>query len=377
MEIYADNSATTRLSRAAFEAMLPFLEDEFGNPSSIHSFGVKASEALSGARRTVAGRLGADESEIYFTSGGSESVTQAIMSAAEYGSSQGKKHIITSAIEHHAVLNTLKRLAKFGFKITVLPVGTNGIVEPQAVRDALRDDTALVSVMTANNEIGTIQPVREIGIICGEKGVLFHTDAVQATGHVEIDLTDIRADYLSASSHKFHGPKGAGILFARRGAPLTGIIFGGPQERGVRAGTENVPAIVGCAAALGDACDKMKKNVRYVTSLREKLIDRLLEIPGAILNGDRQKRLPGNVNVSFPGVGGESLAILLDMKGIKVSTGSACNSVLTEPSYVLTAIGRTADEALGSIRITIDETNTVEEIEMIADAVKDSISKMK
>ena len=377
MEIYADNGATTRGSRAALDAMMPFLEDDFGNPSSIHSFGVKASGALSRSRQTVAGCLGADESEIYFTSGGSESINQAIISAAEYGAEHGKKHIITSTIEHHAVLNTMERLRKFGFEITTLPVGTDGIVDPDYVRGALRDDTALVSVMFANNEIGTIQPVDEIGRICEARGVLFHTDAVQAAGHVDIDLGDINADYLSASAHKFHGPKGAGILFARRGSPLTGIIIGGPQERGVRAGTENVPAIVGCAAALREECDNMAENVRFVTSLREKLIDGLFQIPGMILNGDRQKRLPGNVNVSFPGISGESLAILLDLKGIEVSTGSACNSVSTEPSYVLTAIGRSPEEALGSIRITIDEMNTEKEINVIIDAVKDSVNKLK
>lgn len=377
MEIYADNGATTRLSRTAYDAMLPFFGADFGNPSSIHSFGVKASEALSGARRTIAGCLGADEDEIYFTSGGSESITQAIISAAEYGAELGKRHIVTSPIEHHAVLNTLERLKKKGFEITKLPVGTGGIVDPESVRNALRDDTALVSVMFANNEIGTVQPVREIGRICAEHGVLFHTDAVQAAGHIEIDLEDLRADYLSASAHKFHGPKGAGILFARRNAPLTEIIFGGPQERGARAGTENVPAVVGCAAALREACSNMEKNVRAVTALREKLIDGLLDIPGAVLNGDRQKRLPGNANVSFPGISGESLAILLDLKGIKVSTGSACNSVSTEPSYVLTAIGRSVDEALGSLRITLDETNTDEDADQIIRAVREAVIKLR
>ncbi|MBR6290753.1 MAG: cysteine desulfurase, partial [Clostridia bacterium] len=248
---------------------------------------------------------------------------------------------------------------------------------PDSVRDAIRDDTALVSVMFANNEIGTFQPVREIGRICRERGVLFHTDAVQATGHVPVNAGDIGADYISASAHKFHGPKGAGILFARREAPVSEIIFGGPQERGARAGTENVPAVVGAAAALEEACDTMDENFRYVTSLREKLIDGLLEIPGTILNGSRQKRLPGNVNVSFPGISGESLAILLDLKGIKVSTGSACNSVSTEPSYVLTAIGRSVDEALGSLRITLDETNTDEDADQIIRAVREAVIKLR
>ena len=377
MEIYADNGATTRLSSAALDAMLPFLKDDFGNPSSIHSFGIKAADALSRARRTVAGRLGALEDEIYFNSGGSESITQAITSAAEYGAEHGKRHIITTAIEHHAVLNALKRLGRSGFEITVLPVGTDGTVDPYSVRDTIRNDTALVSVMFANNEIGTVQPVREIGRICRERGVLFHTDAVQATGHVPVNAGDIGADYISASAHKFHGPKGAGILFARRGAPVSEIIFGGPQERGARAGTENVPAVVGAAAALEEACETMDENFRYVTSLREKLIDGLLEIPGTILNGSRQKRLPGNVNVSFPGISGESLVILLDMKGIKVSAGSACNSVSTEPSYVLTAIGRSTDEALGSVRFTPDEGNTPEEIDLIIYTVKDSLDKLR
>ena len=377
MEIYADNGATTRLSSAALDAMLPFLKDDFGNPSSIHSFGIKAADAISRARRTVACRLGAREDEIYFNSGGSESITQAITSAAEYGAEHGKRHIITTSIEHHAVLNALKRLGRSGFEITVLPVGTDGTVNPDSVRDAIRDDTALVSVMFANNEIGTVQPVSEIGRICRERGVLFHTDAVQATGHVPVNAGDIGADYISASAHKFHGPKGAGVLFARREAPVSEIIFGGPQERGARAGTENVPAVVGAAAALEEACETMDENFRYVTSLREKLIDGLLEIPGTILNGSRQKRLPGNVNVSFPGISGESLAILLDLKGIKVSTGSACNSVSTEPSYVLTAIGRSVDEALGSLRITLDETNTDEDADQIIRAVREAVIKLR
>ena len=377
MEIYADNGATTKLSNRAFEAMLPYIRDDFGNPSSIHSFGVTAADALSHARQTVAKCLGADDDEIYFTSGGSESVTQAIFSAAEYGEAHGKRHVITSAIEHHAVLNAVEKLKKFGFEITTLPVGTDGIIDPEYVRRNLRDDTALISVMSANNEIGTLQPVSEIGGICRERGVLFHTDAVQAAGHIPVNVREIGADYVSASAHKFHGPKGAGIFFARSGAPLSSIIFGGPQEKGARAGTENVPAVVGAAVALDEACEMMDANFRYVTSLREKLIDGLLTIPGAILNGDRKKRLPGNVNVSFPGTSGESLVILLDLKGIKVSTGSACNSVSTEPSYVLTAIGRTPEEALGSVRITLDECNTPEEIEYIIKTVHESLEKLK
>ena len=369
MTIYTDNAATTKMSDTALAAMLPCLQDNYGNPSSLHSVGQRAAEALQGARETVARCLGCDPKEIIFTSGGSEADNQAIISAARWGALKGKKHIISTAFEHHAVLHTLKKLEKKGFDVELLPVGTTGTITPEQVAAAIRPDTALVTIMYANNEIGSILPIPEIGAVCREKGVIFHTDAVQAAGHLHIDVKAQNIDMLSLSGHKFHGPKGSGVLYARKGIPLVNIIEGGAQERGKRAGTENLPAIVGMAAALQEACDHIDENAAKVSALRDKLISGLSKIPHSALNGDPVHRLPGNVNFCFEGIEGESLLLLLDAKGICASSGSACTSGSLDPSHVLLAIGRPHEVAHGSLRLSLCEWNTEEEVDIILQEV--------
>ena len=365
MTIYTDNAATTRMSDTAVAAMLPCLQGNYGNPSSLHTVGQRANEALQSARETVARCLGCDPKEIIFTSGGSEADNQAILSAARFGARKGKKHILSTAFEHHAVLHTLKKLEKEGFEVELLPVGTTGTITPEQVAAAIRPDTALVTIMYANNEIGSILPIPEIGAVCKEKGVLFHTDAVQAAGHLHIDVRAQNIDMLSLSGHKFHGPKGSGVLYARKGIPLVNIIEGGAQERGKRAGTENLPAIVGMAAALQEACDHIDENAAKVSALRDKLIAGLSKIPHSVLNGDPVHRLPGNVNFCFEGIEGESLLLLLDAKGICASSGSACTSGSLDPSHVLLAIGRPHEVAHGSLRLSLCEWNTEEEVDII------------
>ena len=369
MTIYTDNAATTKMSDTALAAMLPCLQDNYGNPSSLHSVGQRAAEALQGARETVAKCLGCDPKEIIFTSGGSEADNQAIISAARFGALKGKKHIISTAFEHHAVLHTLKKLEKEGFEVELLPVGTTGTITPEQVAAAIRPDTALVTIMYANNEIGSILPIPEIGAVCKEKGVIFHTDAVQAAGHLHINVREQNIDMLSLSGHKFHGPKGSGVLYARKGIPLVNVIEGGAQERGKRAGTENLPAIVGMAAALKEACDHIDENAEKVSALRDKLIEGLSKIPHSALNGDPVHRLPGNVNFCFEGIEGESLLLLLDAKGICASSGSACTSGSLDPSHVLLAIGRPHEVAHGSLRLSLCEWNTEEEVDIILQEV--------
>ena len=369
MTIYTDNAATTKMSDTALAAMLPCLQDNYGNPSSLHSVGQRAAEALQGARETVARCLGCDPKEIIFTSGGSEADNQAIISAARWGALKGKKHIISTAFEHHAVLHTLKKLEKEGFDVELLPVGTTGTITPEQVAAAIRPDTALVTIMYANNEIGSILPIAEIGAVCREKGVIFHTDAVQAAGHLPIDVKAQNIDMLSLSGHKFHGPKGSGVLYARKGIPLVNIIEGGAQERGKRAGTENLPAIVGMAAALQEACDHIDENAAKVSALRDKLISGLSKIPHSALNGDPVHRLPGNVSFCFEGIEGESLLLLLDAKGICASSGSACTSGSLDPSHVLLAIGRPHEVAHGSLRLSLCEWNTEAEVDIILQEV--------
>ena len=369
MTIYTDNAATTRMSDTAVAAMLPCLQGNYGNPSSLHSVGQRAAEALQGARETVARCLGCDPKEIIFTSGGSEADNQAIISAARFGALKGKKHIISTAFEHHAVLHTLKKLEKEGFEVELLDVGELGTVTPEQVAKAIRPDTALVTIMYANNEIGSILPIPEIGAVCREKGVLFHTDAVQAAGHLHINVREQNIDMLSLSGHKFHGPKGSGVLYVKKGIPLVNVIEGGAQERGKRAGTENLPAIVGMAAALQEACDHIDENAAKVTALRDKLIAGLSKIPHSALNGDPVHRLPGNVNFCFEGIEGESLLLLLDAKGICASSGSACTSGSLDPSHVLLAIGRPHEVAHGSLRLSLCEWNMEEEVDVILQEV--------
>ena len=365
MTIYTDNAATTRMSDTAVAAMLPCLQGNYGNPSSLHSVGQQAAEALQGARETVAKCLGCDPKEIIFTSGGSEADNQAIISAARFGALKSKKQILSTAFEHRVVLHTLKKLEKEGFEVELLPVGELGTVTPEQVAKAIRPDTALVTIMYANNEIGSILPIPEIGAVCKEKGVLFHTDAVQAAGHLHINVREQNIDMLSLSGHKFHGPKGSGVLYAKKGIPLVNVIEGGAQERGKRAGTENLPAIVGMAAALKEACDHIDENAAKVTALRDKLIAGLSQIPHSVLNGDPVHRLPGNVNLCFEGIEGESLLLLLDAKGICASSGSACTSGSLDPSHVLLAIGRPHEVAHGSLRLSLCEWNTEEEADVI------------
>lgn len=363
--IYVDNAATTKTSRTAIEAMLPYMDKIYGNPSSLHSVGQAAADALRKAREEAAEVLGCEPNEITFTSGGSEADNQALVSAAAIGARKGKKHIISTAFEHHAILHTLKKLEKEGFEVTLLDVHENGMVLAQQVADAIREDTCLVSVMYANNEIGSIQPIAEIGAVCKEKGVIFHTDAVQAVGHVHINVKEENIDMLSLSAHKFHGPKGVGLLYARKGVRLTNIIEGGAQERGKRAGTENIPGIVGMVAALKEANANIDANAEKVSALRDRLIEGLEKIPHSALNGDRTKRLPGNVSFCFEGIEGESLLLLLDAKGICASSGSACTSGSLDPSHVLLAIGRPHEVAHGSLRLTLSEENTQEEVDYI------------
>ena len=375
--VYADNAATTKMSPAAIKAMLPYMETIWGNPSSLYGAGQRAAEALQSARERIAACFGASAGEIYFTSGGSEADNQAIISAAKIGERKGKKHIISSAFEHHAVLHTLKKLEKAGFEIELLDVHENGLIHPSQVADAIREDTCLVTIMYANNEIGSIQPIGEIGAICKEKGVLFHTDAVQAAGHLPIHVVEQNIDMLSLSAHKFHGPKGTGVLYARKGIPLTNIIEGGAQERGKRGGTENVPAIMAMAIALEDACAHIEENTKKVLKLRNRLIEGLSQIPHSILNGDLEKRLPGNVNFCFEGIEGESLLLLLDDKGICASSGSACTSGSLDPSHVLLAIGRPHEVAHGSLRLSLCEENTEEEVEYILQSVPDIVEYLR
>ena len=377
MTVYADNAATTKMSRRAIEAMLPYMETTYGNPSSLHSVGQAAAEALQRARETMAGQIGCQAKEITFTSGGSEADSQAILSAAALGEKKGKKHIVSTAFEHHAVLHTLDRLRERGFEITLLDVHENGVITAREVASAIREDTCLVTILYANNEIGTIQPVSEIGAVCRERCVLFHTDAVQAAGHLPIDVNRENIDLMSLSAHKFRGPKGIGVLYARKGVPLTSIIEGGAQERGKRAGTENIPAIVGMAAAFEEACEHMEENSAKVSSLRDRLIAGLSAVPHSILNGDRERRLPGNVNFCFEGIEGESLLLLLDRAGVFASSGSACTSGSLEPSHVLLAIGRPHEIAHGSLRLSLNEENTPEEIEYILKVVPETVSYLR
>ena len=375
--VYADNAATTQMSRTAIEAMLPYMETIYGNPSSLHSVGQQASEALQSARERVAKCLNASPREIYFTSGGSEADNQAILSAARLGERKGKKHIISTAFEHHAVLHTLKKLEKEGFEVKLLPVGPTGTVTAQQVKEAIRADTCLVTVMYANNEIGSILPIAEIGQVCHDAGVLFHTDAVQAAGHIPIDVKAQHIDMLSLSAHKFHGPKGIGLLYARQGVPLTSLIEGGAQERGKRAGTENIPAIMGMAAALEEACAHIDENAKKVSALRDRLIEGLSKIPHSALNGDPVNRLPGNVSFCFEGIEGESLLLLLDAKGICASSGSACTSGSLDPSHVLLAIGRPHEVAHGSLRLSLCEWNSDEDVARILAAVPEVVAYLR
>ena len=376
--IYADNAATTRMSEAAIEAMADCIRKDYGNPSSLYSFGQRAKERLEKAREEIAEIIGAAHpSEILFTSGGSEADNQAIASAARIGEKKGKKHIVSTAFEHHAVLHTLKKLESEGFEVTLLDVHENGVVRPEEVEAAIREDTCLVSVMYANNEIGTIQPIAEIGAVCRKKGVLFHTDAVQAVGHLPINVAAENIDLLSASGHKFHGPKGVGFLYVRNGVRLTNLIEGGAQERGKRAGTENTPGIAGMAAALKERAGRMKEEQEKVTALRDRLIEGISRIPHSALNGDRTKRLPGNVSFCFEGIEGESLLLLLDQKGICASSGSACTSGSLDPSHVLLAIGRVHDVPHGSLRLTLNEHDTPEEAEEIIRGVTETVGYLR
>ncbi len=377
MQVYADNAATTKISKHALQAMLPCFETYYGNPSSLHTVGQEAKEVLDTARETVAKCLGCEAREIYFTSGGSEADNQAIRSAAFYGAKKGKKHIISTAFEHHAVLHTLNVLEKEGFEITLLDVKNGHNITAQQVKAAIREDTCLVTCMYANNEIGSVLPIAEIGAICKEAGVPFHTDAVQAAGHIAIDVKAQNIDMLSLSGHKFHGPKGVGALYVRRGIPLRNLIDGGAQERGKRAGTENLPAIVGMAAALEDACNHLEENTKKVTALRDKLIEGLSKIPHCALNGDRVNRLPGNVSFCFEGIEGESLLLYLDAQGISASSGSACTSGSLDPSHVLLAIGRVHDVAHGSLRLSLSHDNTDEEIDYILQAVPQVVELLR
>ncbi|MDE7390269.1 MAG: cysteine desulfurase NifS [Lachnospiraceae bacterium] len=365
MKVYADNAATTKMSKAAVDAMLPYLYELYGNPSSLYSLGQKSAEALQGARERIAVNLNCLPSEIYFTSGGSEADNQAVRSAALAGEKKGKNHIISTAFEHHAVLHTLKKLEEEGFEITLLDVHENGIITSEQVKSAIRPETCLVTVMYANNEIGTIQPIAEIGEVCREQKVTFHTDAVQAAGHIGVDVKRDNVDMLSMSAHKFHGPKGVGVLYVRKGVALSNLIEGGAQERGKRGGTENVAGIVAASVAFDESCKNIEQNTARILKMRERLIDGLLSVSHSILNGDRTSRLPGNVNICFEGIEGESLLLLLDAKGISGSSGSACTSGSLDPSHVLLAIGRPHEIAHGSLRLTLSEYNTDEEVDYI------------
>ena len=377
MKIYADNAATTKMSRTAIDTMVKYMEDTYGNPSSLYMIGQEAKEALEEARETVAKVINAEPREILFTSGGSEADNQAIISAAVIGAKKGKKHIVSSAFEHHAVLHTLAKLEKEGYEVTLVNVHEDGLVRPEEVEAAIRDDTCLVTIMMANNEIGTIQPIREIGAICRKHGVLFHTDAVQAVGHVPIDVKADNIDMLSASAHKFHGPKGTGFLYTKKGIVLTNVIEGGAQERGKRAGTENVPGIMAMAAALKEAADKMEQTSPYIKGMRDRLIAGLKAIPHSAINGDEEHRLPSNANFCFEGIEGESLLLLLDQKGISASSGSACTSGSLDTSHVLLAIGRVHDVAHGSLRLSLGEDITEEQVDYIIRSVGEVVEYLR
>ena len=377
MKIYADNAATTRLSDTALAAMTPCFQEVYGNPSSLHTPGQQAAEKLAAAREIFARNLNASPRELTFTSGGSEADNQALRSAAALGARRGKRHIISTKFEHHAVLHTLQALEREGFEVTLLDIPPGGVVTAEQVREAIRPDTCLVSVMFANNEIGTIQPIAEIGAVCRRAGVLFHTDAVQAAGHVPLDVEELQVDLLSLSAHKFHGPKGVGALYARRGVALTPLIHGGAQERGKRGGTEDLPGICGAAAAFDEACASMARNAAYLTPLRDRLIAGLTAIPHTVLNGDAARRLPGNVNVCFEGIEGESLLLLLDEKGIAASSGSACTSGSLDPSHVLLALGRPHEVAHGSLRLTLSAENRPEEIDYLLEVLPGIVSYLR
>ena len=377
MHVYADNAATTAMSQVAIDAMLPYFNKIYGNPSSLHSTGQAAKEALDAARAKVAKCLGCEPREIIFTSGGSEADNQAILSAARFGARKGKKHIISTAFEHHAVLHTLNKLEKEGFEVTLLDVSNGHNITAQQVKDAIRPDTCLVTTMYANNEIGSVLPIAEIGAVCKEAGVPFHTDAVQAVGHIHINVKEQNIDMLSLSGHKFHGPKGTGALYVRRGLPLVNVIEGGAQERGKRAGTENIAGICGMAAAMEDACTHLDENMAKVRAMRDRVIAALEQIPHSALNGDRENRLPGNINFCFEGIEGESLLLLLDYKGVSASSGSACTSGSLDPSHVLLAIGRIHDVAHGSLRLSLSEYNTEEEVDHILKVVPEVVQYLR
>lgn len=377
MTVYVDNAATTKLSEKALDSMLPLLKDIYGNPSSLHTVGQTAKEYLEEARETVANCIGALPREIYFTSGGSEADNQAIRTAAFIGAKKGKKHIVSSKFEHHAVLHTLNALEKEGYSITLVDVNSDGVIKAEDVKNAITDDTCLVTIMTANNEIGTIQPIAEIGEICREKGVLFHTDAVQAVGHIAVNVKDMHVDMLSASGHKFHGPKGIGFLYVKSGIPVKNLIEGGAQERGKRAGTENMPAIIGMATALKDAVEHLDENAQKVSAMRDRLMQGLKDIDRSFINGNLETRLPGTVNMCFEGIEGESLLLLLDMRGICASSGSACTSGSLDPSHVLLSIGVPVEVAHGSLRLSISEYNTMEEMEHIIKSVPEVVSYLR
>ena len=377
MFVYADNAATTAVSKTALDAMLPFLTECYGNPSSLYSFAQKVTEKVDQARKTVAECLGANPREIYFTSGGSESDNQAIFSAARVGARKNKKHIISTKFEHHAVLHSLKRLEKEGYEVTLLDVHEDGVVRLEDVEAALREDTCLVTIMFANNEIGTIQPIKEIGALCREKGVVFHTDAVQAVGHVPVNVEEMNIDMLSLSGHKFHAPKGIGVLYVRKNIPLFNLIEGGGQERGKRAGTENVAGMAALAAALKEACDNMDEDAKRISAYRDRLIEELSKIPHSRLNGHREKRVPGTVNMCFEGIEGEALLLLLDRKGVCASSGSACTSGSLDPSHVLLSLGIPHEIAHGSLRLSLSEYTTAEEVEHIIKVVPQVVEYLR
>ena len=377
MQVYLDNASTTKMSKTAIDAMIPYFGEVYGNPSSLHSMGQRAKEVLEAARESVARCLGAAPGEIYFTSGGSEADNQAILSASVIGARKGKKHIITTAFEHHAVLHTLSKLEKQGFEVTYLPVGKEGNITAKQVAEAIREDTCLVTTMTANNEIGSVLPIAEIGAVCRERKVLFHTDAVQAVGHLPMNVATMNIDMLSLSAHKFHGPKGVGVLYAKKGIALTNLIEGGAQEKGKRAGTENVAGVVGLAAALQEATDNLESNMKKVSALRDKLIKGLSVIPHSVLNGDKASRLPGNVHFCFEGIEGESLLLLLDEFGVEASSGSACTSGSLDPSHVLLAIGHPHEIAHGSLRLTLSEYTTEEEVDYALEAIPQVVERLR
>ena len=375
--IYADNAATTKISQTAMKAMISAMENSYGNPSSIHQIGMAANDALQTAREQIARCLGCMPKEIFFTSGGTESDNQAIVSAAMLGAKKNKRHIISTAFEHHAVLHTLRRLKEQGFEIQLLDVGAEGNITAAQVEEAIRPDTCLVTVMFANNEIGSVLPIAEIGEVCRAHGVLFHTDAVQAAGHIPVNVKKQNIDMLSLSAHKFHGPRGIGALYVKRGIELTSLMEGGGQERGKRPGTENLPAIMGMAAALKEECTLMEQNEAKVTAMRDRLIQGLSQIPYSILNGSREKRLPGNVNFCFEGVSGESLLLLLDSRGLCASSGSACASGALDPSHVLLALGLSPEIAQGSLRISLDISNTEEEIDYMLEVIPQVVEQLR